>query len=150
VTPFNGGGSRNGQAVNTTNDGIVDWGSPSLGNFSDPKWMSATEGLYESGNGSIGAPVNANTWEFKIATFTLNMGNLGSGTTRFNVINGNTGAAFGSSYVTAKMDGVISTLFTNTPGDTFTSSQGVSLVVPEVAGLAMLGSASIGLLARIP
>jgi len=140
--------SRNGASRNTSNDGITDWGNPSYSfGGADTTYMIAWSATPVPANGTIGSAVDANTWEFKIATFQLNMGTLGAGSTKFNMMNGTPIGAYGT-YAQGRMDGAFVALFTNNTGDAFTSNGGVTLVVPEVAGLGVFASASIGLLAR--
>ena len=149
--PFNGPSARNGQANNTTDDGIVDWGAPVLGTFADPKWMSAWAQTTIFGGGTVGQAVDANSWEFKIATFSLNATTVGAGKTQFNFINGTSPSPIpgvGSTYCVGRTDGVGFGIFTSNPGDTFTQSQGITLV-PEATGLGIFASVSIGLLVRV-
>ena len=98
--------------------------------------------------GTVGHAVNADSWEFKIATFSLDMGNVASGTTRFNFQNGTGFGTNGATYAVGRSDGVGFGIFTGNPGDMFASSQGVTLL-PEATGLGVMGAASIGLLTRV-
>jgi hypothetical protein len=148
--PFNVSYAQNGQAVNTTNDGIVDWGGKTLQIYTDSTWLYAHAPDWVMGGGSVGNAVDANTWEFKVATFTLNMGILGSGTTKFDVINGAaTPGPFGACYTAARVDGAFQLLSTNNPGTSFQESQGLSVVVPETVGLGVFSAFSVGMLLRV-
>ncbi|HEX8523744.1 MAG TPA: autotransporter-associated beta strand repeat-containing protein [Tepidisphaeraceae bacterium] len=79
AAPFNNQTfSRNGSAADLNADGITDWGSSST-SISNTNYMFARgTGPIDAG-GAYGRAVDAQTWEFKVATYTLNV-NAASGT----------------------------------------------------------------------
>jgi len=145
--------SRNGAANNITADGIGDWGGTGV-DVSDTNYMlprNATAGG-ASASGSVGSSVDANTWQFRLATFDLNVASLGTGTaTQFNVVKPlatKSGLSAGT-YAAFKEDGGTKSIANTNFGSTYANSTGISLVaVPEPATLGLIGAAAVGLLGR--
>jgi len=84
-TPFNGSGSRNGTANNITDDGVGDWGSGST-DLTDTGYMLARSSAPTMAGSTVGTQVNADTWDFRLATFVLTASALGDGTTQIAVV----------------------------------------------------------------
>ena len=107
---FNETGSRTGGPAQLNGDSILDWGSTAtaLANTSYMLVRNATLGG-AVGGGTLGQAVSSTTWEFKIATFTLNIASptgIGGGITRFDVVKpagkSNAGSA---TYAFGRIDG---------------------------------------------
>ncbi len=70
LSPFNVG--RNGAAGNLSNDGVGDWGSTAA-LIEDSRYMYAKSASQIRGGGVNGQSVDGTTWEFRIASFALNL-----------------------------------------------------------------------------
>jgi hypothetical protein len=80
-----------------------------------------------SAGATLGAAVRRQHWEFKLATFTIDVGSVGGGTTSFNVVQPNAKAVVGAqTYATAKVDNATFSVTSVAPGTTYTGSTGVT------------------------
>jgi autotransporter-associated beta strand protein len=70
LIPFNQG--RNGANGTISNDGVGDWGTSAM-SMDDFHYMYAKNAVVQHAGGATGVAIDNNTWEFKIATFTLNV-----------------------------------------------------------------------------
>jgi hypothetical protein len=116
-TPFNSIRSQAGLGSDLNGDGIADWGS-TASDTSDVAYLLAQGGgdSGEAGGGAVGHAVNATTWEFKIATFTVNASSLnGLGETRFSVVKpaATNNGIFPAIYAVYQEDGTITSLNAN-------------------------------------
>jgi hypothetical protein len=154
ATAFDETGSRNGAANNITADGIGDWGGTGT-DVSDTNYMlprNATAGG-SPGGGSIGSAVDATSWQWKLASFDLNVTSVGGGgTTVYNVakpLATKSGLSAGT-YAAFKQDGNTVSIANTNFGSTYANSTGISLIgaVPEPASLGLIGAAAVGLLGR--
>jgi hypothetical protein len=103
---FNEAGSRAGGSTQINADGIADWGTTATAAANTFYMLArnATVGGASAG-ATLGAAVDAITWEFKLATFTIDVGGVGTGSTSFNIIQPNAKATVGAqTYATAKID----------------------------------------------
>jgi hypothetical protein len=146
----------NGTANNISSDGIVDWGGTST-TTADPGYIVPRASGQVFGGGADGALVNANTWEFQLATLTINVGSInatpapGSATTFGSLKPNATGPGLAATYVTARVDNAIYNVASNNAtriADTYGNSLGVTFLVPEPASLGLAGVAAVGLLGR--
>ncbi|HEX8524298.1 MAG TPA: PEP-CTERM sorting domain-containing protein [Tepidisphaeraceae bacterium] len=146
---------RNGAANDLNGDGIIDWGSSSTSS-ADTNYMLARAAGIVSDGGTVGQSVNANTWEFKLATFQVTVGAAGgTGTTSFDLVKPNATTGVAITYATARVDGVgFNVQSTNTQG-AYVAGNGITFtaaatggVTPEPASLGLLGVAAIGLVGR--
>ena len=151
--PFNDTiSARNGAASDLNGDGIMDWGSTSTA-AANTNYMLCRTGTIggETGVGTIGQAVDANTWEFKIATFNLQIGagGYGAGQTFLEVVKPNMKANVGAwTYAAAYSDGSHFNVDTSNQQGAYTSSQGIVLGIPEPSSAAALGAAGLALLSR--
>src|SRR5688572_12751511 len=149
---FNEAGSRPGASNELNGDGVLDWGA-SVTTASNTNYMlvrNATVGGAAAG-GTLGQQVNANTWEFKIASFTVEafFGGPFGGKTHFNVVQPEAKNTVGDifTYASARIDGSTFNIARTDTRGAFANSSGATLVIPEPAS-ALLGAAAVGLLAR--
>jgi hypothetical protein len=151
VAPFQGGGSRAGgpTEMSSTPDGVVDWGSSSTGAANTNYMFARTSTVGgELGGGTLGQAVG-NSWEFKLATFTVNATTLGpGGTTAFNMVKPAATAFTGVSYAGATIDGSAFNVTNTNQQGAYAGSTGVLFLVPEPGSLGLLGAAAIGLIGR--
>jgi len=143
--------STAGTSNNITADGIVDWGGTST-STADAGYIVPRAGGIITGGGSEGVLVNANTWEFQLATLTVNVGSVGAGSTTFTSVKPNaTGPGIAATYIVARVDNVGYNVASNNAtriADTYGNSTGVTFIVPEPASLGLAGVAAVGLLGR--
>lgn len=148
---FNEAGSRAGGSTQINADGIADWGTTATAAANTFYMLArnATVGGASAG-ATLGAAVDAITWEFKLATFTIDVGGVGTGSTSFNIIQPNAKATVGAqTYATAKIDNATFNVTSTAPGTTYTGSTGVTFgAIPEPASIGLLGAAAVGLLGR--
>jgi hypothetical protein len=152
VSPFNESGSRIGTTNNITADGIADWGGGA--NLTNTTYMLARTAITGGalGGGTIGTAVgDGNSWEFKVATFTVSVASANGGTTSFNVVKPtavNSGIGAGT-YVIYQEDAVSKALTNANAGSAYANSTGVTFVpVPEPTSLGLIGAAAVGLIGR--
>jgi hypothetical protein len=87
VTPFNASG-RNGAGADLNGDGVGDWGSNSS-DIADTGYMLARSGGPTAAGGTAGVAVagDPNSWDFRVARWTLNVTSLGlGGDTRIGIV----------------------------------------------------------------
>jgi hypothetical protein len=147
---FNEAGSRNGSAAELNGDAIIDWGATVTAGANTNYMLArnATVGGVNSG-GTLGGAVDAITWEFKIASFTVDAAALGTGRTDFNIVQPNAKNTVGAfTYSTAKVDNTTFNVSSSNTQGAFAGSLGVTLLVPEPASIGLLGAAAVGLLGR--
>jgi hypothetical protein len=151
VSPFNDASARNGAGGDLNGDGIGDWGSTST-NLTNTAYMFARTANAGTGGevagGTLGNAVGADGWEFKIATFTVNV----TGDMTFNIskpVATLSGASAGT-YTQFVNDGTtVNVQNSNAAAQgTFANSVGAHFVVPEPASIGLIGAAAIGLLGR--
>lgn len=115
---------RNGGGADVNADGITDWGSKSTA-IADTSYMMARASGHVMAGGTVGQQVNASLWEFKMASFTVNVNAVGNGTTAFNVVKPYATTGIAITYASGRVDGVnFNVLSTNTQG-AYTNSIGV-------------------------
>jgi hypothetical protein len=148
--------SRPGGGSDLNGDGIIDWGSTSTAqantNYMLARYLDNTPGGVHGG-GTTGQAVDANTWEFKLATWTLNAATVGSGTTEFKIVQPALKATVGTAtYANALVDNTQFNITTANAQGTYTGSTGVTVSaagpIPEPASIGLLGAAAVGLLGR--
>jgi hypothetical protein len=148
---FNEAGSRPGAPNELNGDGIVDWGATvtAVANTNYMLARNATVGGAVTG-GTLGQSVDANTWEFKIASFQVNASAFGGGSTTFNVVQPSLKNTVGTTtYAAAKVDGATFAVTNANTQQAFANSSGATLVpIPEPASVGLLGAAAVGLLGR--
>ena len=149
---FNEAGSRAGAANDWNADGIVDWGTTATAT-ANTNYMLARNATVGGvfGGGTLGQSVDAQTWEFKLATFTLNAAAIGTGTTSFNMVQPNMKAVAGAvTYAVSKVDNVTFNVSSANQQGAYTGSTGITLVgaIPEPSSIGLLGAAAVGLLGR--
>jgi len=149
---FNETGSRSGGGGDLNGDGISDWGSTStaVANTNYMFCRNATAGG-ALGGGSVGQAVDAQTWEFRIATFQLNIVAVGNepGRTYLEVVKPNWRNGVGpTTYAAAYTDGVHFNVENSNQQGAFAGSQGIELHLPEPAATPLLGAAAIALVRR--
>jgi len=148
TAPFNGGGSRAGAGSDMNTDGALDWGSTSTGAANTNYMFARTSTVGgELGGGTLGQAVGS-TWEFKLATFTVNATTVGAGTTAYNIVKPAATAFTGVSYAGGSVDGSLYNVTNTNQQGAYTGSQGVLFLVPEPGTLGLLGAAAIGLIGR--
>lgn len=156
VAPFDQTGSRNGVANNITNDGMGDWGGTATEVGTDTTYMLPRSAAATFANTGVGNAVDSNTWEFRLATFDLNVTDAsGTGITSYNVIKP---AALKSgvstvSYAAFRQDNATTNLTPTNSAGFYAASTGIQLlsaapVTPEPASLGLIGAAAVGLLGR--
>ena len=128
---FNDAGSRSGTGSDLNADTITDWGSTSTSS-SNTNYMlvrNATPTTGALGGGTLGQAVNANTWEFKIASFTLAVGSLsGQGDTGFYVVQPMARAITGDfTYASARVDGSAFPVTRNNTQGAYSGSLGATI-----------------------
>jgi len=157
---FDETGSRNGSPANLSADGMGDWGGTGI-DVSDPNYMLPRNALSGgAGPGSlapggigatVGSALDANTWQFRLATFDLTVNSVGSGTTLYNVVKPiatKSGLAAGT-YAAFRQDATTAAIGNTNFGTTYSNSIGIALApVPEPTSLALVGAAAVGLLGR--
>lgn len=152
VAPWDGlNGSQVGTSSDLNGDGVIDWGSSSTGS-GNTNYMIArpTGGAAQVAGGSVGLEVDANTWEYEIATFDFLAGTVGSGTTTISSVHPNVASFPAFSLLLGSIDG---TSYKVTSGSGSASNpawnNGVTFTaVPEPASLSLLGLGALGLLGR--
>jgi hypothetical protein len=141
--------ARAGTGSDLNGDGAIDWGSTSTSG-SNSNYQFTRAGGIVTGGGAIGQAVDANTWEFRLASFTVTLGaTLGAGQTAFDVVKptaSQTPSAF--TYIVGRVDNTTFNVTSSIQQGTYTGSSGVLFIVPEPASLGLLGTAAIGLLGR--
>ena len=148
---FADSGSRSGSGSDLNGDGVNDWGSTST-NASNTNYMIVRSAIVGGrvGGGTTGQAVDANTWEFKIADFTVDVNSYGPGAvTQFVVAQHEarfTSGAF--TYATSVVDGLNFSITSSNTQSAYSLSQGATMLVPEPGALALFGAATVGLLAR--
>jgi len=109
LAPYNGTGYRNGTANNLTNDGVGDWGSNS-NLIANAGYMFCRADTSVNGGGTVGQSVNANTWEFRLATFTLNITSVhpigANDQTNIAIVKPAATSFSGVTYASSRQDGV--------------------------------------------
>jgi len=151
---FDEAGSRPGAGADLNGDGIIDWGSTST-NGANTNYMLARTGIVGGrvGGGTVGQAAGTG-WEFKIASFSLNVGGVGTGTTTFKIVQPNAKASVGAfTYASSNVDGTTFNVSTSNQQGAYTGSSGTTVtpaggVVPEPASIGLLGAAAVGLLGR--
>jgi hypothetical protein len=150
---FDETGSRVGGGADLNGDGITDWGSTST-NGANTNYMLARTSVLggRAGGGTVGNPVGTG-WEFKLATFTLNIGATGPGTTSFKISQPAAKATVGTfTYSSSNVDGALYNSNSSNAQGAYTGSQGVTVAaagpIPEPASIGLLGAAAVGLLGR--
>jgi hypothetical protein len=137
---------RAGASSDLNADGIIDWGSTSLSAANTNHFFGRAPNVV-TGPG-FGQAVDANTWEFRLGTFTLNAATVGPGVTQFNVVKpvppSNPDAI---TYVVGRIDNSTFNVTSSNQQGAYTNSIGVSFI-PEPASVALLGVAGISLLRR--
>jgi hypothetical protein len=131
-------------------DGIMDWGSNSTAIANTNYMFSRTSFIGgEPTNVGYGQQVDANTWEFKIAEFTIDSGFYqGPGQTQFNIVKPAATNFVPPTYATAHVDGTTFNVSAVNQQGAYDNSTGITFVVPEPGTAAMVGSAALALLAR--
>jgi hypothetical protein len=154
TAPFNETGSRTGSGSDLNGDGVIDWGSTSTasGNTNYLLARTAQVGGIQGGV-TIGQAFDANTWEFKLATFNLDVGtqSFHASTTTFNVVQPNAKATVGPlTYASGSVDNTTFNVNSSNTQGAYAGSQGITLYynIPEPAGAGLMGAAAIGLLGR--
>jgi hypothetical protein len=148
TTPQHSTGTSN----DITNDGIIDWGGTSTSS-GDPSYIFPHASGFVTSGGATGAAVDANTWEFLMASLTVTVNSLtgANGTTTFNSVKPNaTGPGLAATYIFARVDNAIYNVASNNAtniASTYNNSQGVTFI-PEPTTITVLGAASIALLRR--
>jgi hypothetical protein len=135
---------RLGGANNITLDGITDWGG--TGDIQDTNYLFARAVTIQGSSVIIlgdRQPVNATTYEYKLAAYTVAVNTAGTGTTSFNVVKPNAiGPGIQATYIVARVDNVIYNVDSESPqrvADTYDRSIGVTFV-PEPG---FIGAAAI-------
>jgi len=151
---FNETGSRAGSGADLNGDGIIDWGSTSTNGANTNYMLARTAvGGGRAGGGTVGQAAGTG-WEFKIASFSLNVGGAGTGSTAFSIVQPSAKASVGQfTYSSSNVDGVLFNVTTSNNQGAYTGSSGVTVtpaagVVPEPASIGLLGAAAVGLLGR--
>jgi len=155
---FDETGSRDGSGSDLNGDGIIDWGSTAnaAGSSANTNYMLARTavGGGRVGGGTVGQAVGS-AWEFKIATFTLNIGATGPGTTAFNIVQSNAKNTVGATtWAASTVDGSAFNVSSSNNQGAYAGSTGTTVtpaaggVVPEPASIGLLGAAAVGLLGR--
>jgi hypothetical protein len=135
---------RAGGSSDLNADGIIDWGSTST-NGANSNYFYARAPNVLTGPG-FGQAVDADTWEFRLGTFTVNAAATGAGVTRFDVVKPPTAVDVSSfTYVVGRVDNTTFNVTDRTQQGAYTNSIGVSFI-PEPASVALLGVAGISLL----
>ncbi|HEX8525289.1 MAG TPA: autotransporter-associated beta strand repeat-containing protein [Tepidisphaeraceae bacterium] len=116
---------RNGEAADLNGDGILDWGSSSTVS-ANTGYMLARANAIVPGGGTIGRSVDASTWEFKLATFTVNVNAVSTGTTQFSIVKPNATAGIAITYAAARVDGAAYSVQSTSLQNAYASSLGVT------------------------
>lgn len=138
---------RNGGAQDINGDGITDWGSSST-LTTDSNYMLARPPAMATGGGSVGDAVDANTWEFKLASFTINIGaSDGAGWSRFGIAKPGWSSVFPLCYATGRIDGLTFNITNMNQQGAYVDSLGVTFV-PEPGVMSLIGGAAALMLGR--
>ncbi|HEX8522097.1 MAG TPA: PEP-CTERM sorting domain-containing protein [Tepidisphaeraceae bacterium] len=141
---------RNGSGADLNGDGVIDWGSSSTSN-SDTNYAYPRQSGIVNGGGTVGQAVDANTWEFKLATFTVSVGTVGAfgESTRLDMVKPNATSAIALNYAFAKVDGGNFFVTNQNQQGAYAASTGVEFVVPEPSVVGLIGAAAaVGLVRR--
>ncbi len=133
-------------------DGITDWGSTSSTTSGWLKWAGgANPGFPDGVADTQSQQVNATTWEILLATFTVNVTSVGSGSTTFTpTYVESLHAGFSTNQgIVYTQDGAPVSDITAGPSNGATTATSVTFnAVPEPASLGVLALGALGLLAR--
>jgi autotransporter-associated beta strand protein len=124
---------QNGTGSDLNGDGITDWGSTSTA-VGNPGyvWVRAS-GMILAG-GSVGQQVDASTWEFKLATFTVKVDAVGTGTTFFSVVKPNATGLPQLTYALGRVDNTTFTVTSSNQHNAYAMSLGVAFQASGAAG----------------
>ncbi|HEX8523581.1 MAG TPA: hypothetical protein VF669_15105, partial [Tepidisphaeraceae bacterium] len=129
---------RNGSGSDLNGDGVIDWGSSSTSS-ADTRYMLARAAGIVSDGGTVGQSVNANTWEYRLATFTVDIASVGIGTTSFDLVKPNATTGVAITYATARVDGAaFNVQSTNTQG-AYVAGNGVTFTTVPAPNIAWDG-----------
>jgi autotransporter-associated beta strand protein len=130
----------NGSGSDLNADGVLDWGSTSTSQANTNYLLVRASGMV-TGPG-VGHAIDTGTWEFRLATFTVNVLGTGSGNTNFNVVKPNaTGPGIAATYAVARVDNVAYNVASNNAtriADTYNNSIGVQFSSSGPAGVGAL------------
>jgi hypothetical protein len=138
---------RNGGGADLNGDGVVDWGSSSAA-IADTNYAMARAGSTVYGGGTVGQSINANSWEFKIASFLVSAQTVaGEGSTTFNIVKPAATSGAAVYYAVTRIDGASMNVSNVNQQGAFTSATGVTFV-PEPASGGVLAASAIALFGR--
>jgi autotransporter-associated beta strand protein len=121
---------RSGSGSDLNADGIQDWGSTST-SVSNSSYLFLRSSAPVLAGGTVGQQVDASTWEFKLASYTVNVGTVGTGGTFFNVVKPNaTGAPVPAIYALARVDGTSYQVNGDNQQGAYSESVGVAFLAP--------------------
>jgi hypothetical protein len=150
---FNEAGSRDGGPNDWNSDGVTDWGTTATA-AANTNYMLARNATVGGvfGGGTLGQAADAQTWEFKLATFTLNASAVGpyGGSTTFKVVQPNAKNVVGAiTYANGRVDSLAFSITSSNVGTAYSGSPGLTLeAIPEPSALGLMGAAAIGLIGR--
>lgn len=157
VSPFAGVGSQSGSGSDLNSDGVGDWGSLSM-DENDAAYMRARSSEPTYGGASVGQAVNANTWEFKIGMWKLQVDSLianpsAGASTQIAITQpsfATTGSVVYATYFSDDADPFSEGGSTNVTEANAASVYGdfITITVPEPASLAGLAIGGLALLSR--
>lgn len=151
IAPFNDAStSQPGTGSDLNSDGVGDWGSNSTAG-GDVEHLIVRSSSSTFGGAAVGSAVGTNGWEFKIASWSVNVGSL--------IVNPALGAStdlvvtmpsvtplISTDYATYTQDGVASSVKNATSAGVY--GDFVTITVPEPSTLAILGLGGAMLIAR--